>query len=346
MSKHKRNLEEVFDIDRATKLTFSEKEGLYQSIVSAVKRKRRKRFLSTVSAIAAVCVGVLVVFYAKYGETSLSPTPSIKSIALKHAAEFIDDDNVQVASFEIEQGKTNVKTLELDTEDEQLRLSSNPSQDGYSTFFIPYGKRQEIILPDGSTVWLNSGSYFTYRNNFDGDLREVYLNGEAFFDIKKNGSQFVVRTAQADIMVLGTSFNASSYEDDNFFSVELLTGKVELNSPGKKFKSFAMNKGERVTLDFIKNTIRLDNNSIGDDVLWTKRQLALRNVTMPELLKRMERIYNVKINAVNEVYTMDIGYSGRLNVAVDVEKSLASIYELQNYDIKLKEKEVFITKKK
>src|SRR5690606_21641859 len=347
MTKRKNKLEEVFDINSDSRLSCLDKESLLQSIIQEGKRRRRRKLIRNIGAVAAVCIGVLIFFHNKYISQPLQRA-DIRSIAHKHSQQFTSDSTIQIASLELQQYNTSVIPIKESTafDGEQLVLSKFNSQEGYSTLYIPYGKRREVILPDGSMVWLNSGSYFTYRNNFEEDLREVYLNGEAFFDIKRNGKQFVVRTAQADIMVLGTSFNASSYEDDDFFSIELLTGKVELNSPRKNFSTIAMNSGDRVMIDFLKNNIRREKNSLGDDVLWTKRQLALKNVTMGELLKRMERIYNIKINALEEVYKMDIGYSGRLNVAVDIEKSLQSIYELRNYDIRLKEKEVLITKKK
>ncbi len=344
MERSKRNLKDIFDIGNESTLNNSEKDDLYQSIIQEGRRKRIVRLLWRSSTVAAVLILGLILFFNPTDETNI---PDIKQIALQSRGAFAEDNTIQIASLDITQRNFDLKSFDDKEVHEDTKLSIRPEGGNahYSTLYVPYGRRQEVVLPDGSTVWLNAGSYLTFNNNMAQGDREVYLNGEGFFDIKHTGSRFTVRTLQADIAVLGTTFNASSYEDETTFSIELLTGKVELNSPESKFKSITMRPGERIAINSQKNTIQTIKNAGGDDILWTKKQLALKNVKMHDLLKRMERIYNVKIEAAEEVYNMDIGYSGRLNVGVDIITSLSSIYELRNYTIVLKEKEVSIVQK-
>ena len=345
MDRSKKNLKDIFDIRGDSTLAGSEKEQLYTTIMKDVRRKRIFRLLWQSSAVAAVLLlGLTFLFIHRAEENHM---PDIQEIARRSRGAFVENNTVQIASLDIAQKSLALKSLYAKEakEDTKLSIQAKADKTHYSTIYVPYGKRQEVILPDGSTVWLNAGSYLTFNSNMVQGNREVYLNGEGFFNIKHTGSRFTVRTAQADINVLGTSFNASSYEDEAVFSIELLSGKVELNSPQKKFKSITMKPGERVAVNSQKNTVDITRNTAGDDMLWTKKQLALKNVKIRDLLKRMERIYNVKINADEEVYNMDIGYSGRLNVGVDIVTSLGSIYELRNYTIILKEKEVSIIQK-
>ena len=343
MDNSKQKFKYIFDIDGKSTLNTAEKENLYKGIIKEAKRKRMYRFIWQASSVAAVLVLTFIVFYMNAKSTQ---SMGIKDIAVQNQGRFAESESIQIASLNVNNNTYGLTSLEERQVKEYQKLSirTDNKKFHYSTLYIPYGKRQEVVLPDGSTVWLNAGSYLTYSNDMTHGDREVYLNGEGFFDIKHTGTRFTVRTSQADIQVLGTTFNASSYEDEATFSVELLTGKIELNSPESKFNTVAMRPGERVVINSQKNMLQ-KTNGVGDDMLWTKKQLALKNVKMGELLKRMERIYNVNINAAHKVYDMDINYSGRLNVGVDIVTSLSSIYELRNYDILLKEKEVYITEK-
>jgi ferric-dicitrate binding protein FerR (iron transport regulator) len=94
---------------------------------------------------------------------------------------------------------------------------------------VPAGQRVELILTDGTVVWLNAGSSFTFPNNFNGETREVYLDGEGFFDVKHNPKQhFIVKTSGYDINVLGTRFNVLAYSHSSLFEVSLLKGSLGL----------------------------------------------------------------------------------------------------------------------
>lgn len=344
MDNPKNKIRQIFDIDEDSKLDQNEKENLYKDIVHQGRRKRIFRFGLQVSAIAAVLIGGILLFYI--GPDEAEPV-DIRSVAMQNQSLFHETADVQVASRDIVDDIVGLSSIsEIDVSEEtRLFIPYEKKGHHYSTVYVPYGRRQEILLPDSSSVWLNAGSYLTFNNSMaDGD-REVYLNGEGFFDVRFNGKPFVVKTFQANIDVLGTSFNAFSYEDEDEFSVELLTGKIELNSPQSKFDKISMRPGERIAIDTKRNKIQKSRDGTGEDVLWTKKQLALKNIKMKDLLRRIERIYNVDIKAADEVYNMGIAYSGRLNVGVDIVTSLSSIYELRNYDIIIKEKEVFIQKK-
>lgn len=94
---------------------------------------------------------------------------------------------------------------------------------------VAYGSKSTIELPDGSVVTLNSGSTLKYPGSFATNHRTVILDGEAFFDVKKNSaSPFLVKTKDITVRVLGTTFNVKSYPDDNLTETTLVTGKVEI----------------------------------------------------------------------------------------------------------------------
>jgi ferric-dicitrate binding protein FerR (iron transport regulator) len=109
---------------------------------------------------------------------------------------------------------------------------NNQSKDTDSLFYkvtVAYGSKSTIELPDGSVVTLNSGSTLKYPGSFASTSRTVILDGEAFFDVKKNpSSPFLVKTKDITVRVLGTKFNVKSYPDENLTETTLVTGKVEI----------------------------------------------------------------------------------------------------------------------
>jgi len=108
---------------------------------------------------------------------------------------------------------------------------------------IPYGKKSELLLADGTKVWLNAGSLLAFPSGFTGDTREIYLEGEAFFKVAKRESKpFIVKTGTLDIKVLGTHFNISAYPADATIETVLLEGSVAVEKP----KTFGLGKKEVV----------------------------------------------------------------------------------------------------
>ena len=128
----------------------------------------------------------------------------------------------------IQQASSNQITINKDT------IRTTPKKTGTQTqlltkVIIPYGKRSEITLCDGTHVWLNSGSQLSFPSEFEKNSREVYLTGEAFFEVTENTSKpFFVITPEIKIRVSGTCFNVMSYSDDQTVQTVLLKGKVSV----------------------------------------------------------------------------------------------------------------------
>src|SRR5690606_3086975 len=340
MIKRKKSLKEVFEINENHILTNLEKESLYRNIIKHGKQTQIRALFWKISGIAAILVIGLLLFTKNI---KVDGALDIKEYANISQKIINKSDTVKIVSNHLKgdilsQLKINESTIQVDS-------SFTTGKNKYVTIYVPYGKRLDFNLPDGSTVWLNSGSYLTFNNEINGKDREVYLNGEGFFNVKQTGHRFIVHTKSNDIEVLGTSFNTTSYEDENLFAVELLTGEVKLSSNEHKYNSFKMNPGENISINTLTNKLFKSSRKEDIEILWTKKQLSLKNTALGDILKKMERIYNVNIYAEKEIMAMNINYSGRLNVDVDVVTSLNSIYELNNYNINLKEKEVYITKK-
>lgn len=347
MRDNKEQYKKIFGLNPKLSLSQQEKQELLKAIHSSHNKSKIKSLVIYASSIAACLILLGIYFYPKNMPTLLNQ--DIAAIAISNESLLGESSAIQRLSLDLAANSheitaidsTNTATLLLNA---SLADSNRPTP-SYSTIFIPYGKRQEFILPDKSTVWLNAGSYLTFKDNMQEGSREVYLNGEGYFDIVHTGTDFIVHTAQTAIKVLGTSFNVNAYASENISSVELLTGSIALQSKTNIFKELIMSPGERILYDTKANKIHINRSANGDDVLWTKKQLVLRELEIDDLIRKLERVYNVKIHADKNLSLMDVRYSGRLNIDVDIVSSLKSLYELSNYEITQREKEVWIRKK-
>jgi transmembrane sensor len=187
------------------------------------------------------------------------------------------------------------------------------------------GAKSKMVLPDGTTVWLNSGSKLTYSDNFRDSVRSVELDGEAFFDVVKDAKHpFIVHTSGIDIRVLGTAFNVKSYAAESTIEATLIRGLIEVvkkdepQSPKvilRPHEKLVFNKEEH-TME--KSSGTAENIKIGkaeiaprgiiitplpknrpdttlEETSWVYNKLIFEGDTFNELAKKMERWFNVQI---------------------------------------------------
>jgi ferric-dicitrate binding protein FerR (iron transport regulator) len=171
------------------------------------------------------------------------------------------------------------------------------------------GEKAKITLSDGSRIWLNSGSSLSYNETFSRKTRDVYLTGEAYFEVAEDKKRpFTVKTKEMDIQALGTAFNVSAYDDERFSSSVLLKGKVKVTAYGQEY---ILEENERAISDKKNHILSTDMVYASDFVEWKKGNLYFRNRSFEEIANTLSRIFNVDINfASDELRT--IRFSGTL----------------------------------
>lgn len=189
---------------------------------------------------------------------------------------------------------------------------------------IPYGKRSQVTLADGSHIWLNSGSRLSYPSEFSGKAREVYLSGEAFFDIAPDASKpFYVITKDIKIKVLGTRFNVSAYDDEEILQTVLLEGKVTIGKNVFLAGTEEMEPGERAVYHKISENFTKGPADVNYFTSWLYGYLIFENEPTPEIFKKLERYYNQPIVVENGLD--NITFSGKLDLKEDIQEVLESI---------------------
>lgn len=124
------------------------------------------------------------------------------------------------------------------------------SSEAISSVVTKNGNRTKIVLPDGSQVWLNAGSKLDYNNStFNKELREVSLNGEAYFDVTKNANKpFIIHTKKMDIKVVGTAFNVRSYSNEKMAEAALIRGSIEVTLKDRKGQKIMLTPNEKISV--------------------------------------------------------------------------------------------------
>lgn len=163
----------------------------------------------------------------------------------------------------------------------------------------PAGETVAVDLPDGSVVTLNSGSALTYPRTFATDQRLVHLEGEAFFDVTKSETPFIAQTFNADVRVLGTTFNVRAYPDDPMPATEvaLVTGKVQLEARGRATAAVTLAPGQTSMLAQHDTIPAAPRPALLNQVLaWQSGRLVFDNAMLGRILNEMERHYAVDID--------------------------------------------------
>lgn len=171
----------------------------------------------------------------------------------------------------------------------------------------PRGQKSVMLLEDGTKVWLNADSKLTYPTNFSThSVREVYLEGEAFFDVVKNPEKpFIVHTSALDIRVLGTSFNVKSYADDSRIETTLVEGKVEIDKvrdPARAGRKVILEPNQKATFSKESDKIKVNDVAAAEVVAWKNDRLVFKAEPFRDVVKQLERWYNVRIHIEDSEY--------------------------------------------
>lgn len=221
------------------------------------------------------------------------------------------------------------------------------------------GSKTMVKLPDGSSVWVNADSRLQYADNFKGKLREVWLDGEAFFDVKKDPEHpFVIHADKINIKVLGTSFNVKSYPKDRVIETSLIRGRIEVSFNDRPAENIILRPNEKLTVRKdqsepdnagTENTpkIKLDNllhlNAQNQlvETAWMDNKIAFSDCPMSEIALMLERRFDISVEFKNQE-VMKYRYTGIFN-----EESINDILKIMKitkpFNYKLNGKKLTIT---
>lgn len=222
------------------------------------------------------------------------------------------------------------------------------------------GTRSKAVLPDGSIVWLNSESNISYNKDFGVEKREVYLTGEAFFDVvKKENTPFIVHAQTVKVVVKGTAFNVRSYPQSEKVQTSLIRGAVEVITEDDPSHPIVLKPKEKVTVQtgkqekaMLAQTIDKKSNFILEplkvkesvqvipEVSWVNDQLVFDNEQFGEVVDKMEKWYNVEFLILNERMT-DTRFSADFEDE-NLKEALEALQYVRYFDFEIVGRKVII----
>lgn len=216
-----------------------------------------------------------------------------------------------------------------------FELKQQLPQTAMQTISVPPGQRVELTLADGTDVWLNAGTTFTFPNNFSSDNREVELNGEGYFTVSRNEKKpFIVKTSTYNVKVLGTEFNVMAYAKAPMFEVSLLKGSVEVYSDVKQQKVLlephmqAHLENDRL----VKGPISQFNN-----LLWKEGVICFDDEPVDRMIDKLELYFDTRITVENEAFKKK-RYTGKFQAKKGIEHIL-NVFQLKDRFVYEKDEE-------
>lgn len=300
-------------------------------------------------SIAASILVLLGVGFVAYKQNVFNTTTETKfDIKSTDIVLQLENGNVQIISedhsVQVRDSKGNIVgnqngnklVYEADSDTEKI---------SYNTLKIPYGKKFELQLSDGTLVHLNAGTTLKYPVRFiAGENRQVFLDGEAFFDVAKDKKHpFIVNADNLNVRVLGTHFNVSNYPEDASTDVVLVEGSVGMYNTDEDFditKNTILKPGFKGS--FQKSNNQISTKPVLTDIYtsWINGGLTFRNMTFKNIITKLERRYNVTIINKNEKLANE-----KFNASFkeeSIENVMSYFYDIHGINYTIKNNQILI----
>lgn len=332
--------------NKSYSLTPEEKVELYESIREKARIRNSSKFQKSYfiyAAAALIVVMLTTLFFRDLEKSAKQLQPSQQLVRINISGDFQplkDSDTIVLKNSDgFVVGKQMGNKVIYTPSSSSAAVSSN-----INTMEVPYGKRFELELSDGTQILLNSGSVISYPEVFSEDsIRKVTLSGEAYFDVTHDENRpFVVEAADLNIKVLGTSFNVAAYPEDQTTDVVLVRGSVGMFEDQHELKKQnILSPGFKGS--FNRESKSITKQEVETDVYtsWRDGRIVFRNMSFGNILKKLERHFGYKIEIENErlkeeEFNANFGRQSLPEILESFKKIYGIQYEIKNDRVLIK----------
>ena len=208
----------------------------------------------------------------------------------------------------------------------------------YNVLSTPRGGEFQVVLPDGTKVWLNSASSLKYPSEFIGNERRVSLTGEAYFEVAKNKEKpFFVSVNNVEVKVLGTHFNIAAYMDDNDVTTTLLEGSVQIK---KSNNLSVISPGQQAIVNNNTEAIKVRQADIGKVMAWKNGYFIFYDEDLISIMKKVSRWYDVEVEYKGKFNNMRFG--GTFYRFKSINELLSHMEQIDNIHFKIEGRRIIV----
>lgn len=318
-------------------------------------KKHQKRHIKLKSWISIAASMLIIMSASTYFYFNNPTTPNEKSIIAGSSKAVLilhDGSNIQLGESINKTVKEYDKTT-IAANSKLITYHNSASQQKatetelYNTLKIPTGGEFNLVMADGTKIWINSKTTIKYPVNIVSDSRNIWLDGEAYLEVKKNKDKpfFVHTKSGVKVKVLGTSFNVKSYEDEKDIQTVLVEGSVEMSYDSEnKNDKIILKPGFRGSFSKKEKTITMDKVETRLYTAWKDCQFIFNNDSLEYIMRTLSRWYNINITFEEEElkqlrFTLDVKRYNK------IQTILEAIQIACDLEFKIKNREIYVRKK-
>jgi len=323
-----------------------DKDGIIDIIKGKIKKdqireKRKKYFIKTLK-YAAIFVAVFSISHF-YTLNQINSTEISEVIIPDDDEVFIENEKGEIFLIEktdsIEISKNSYKESNRIVYEENILETEKVE---FHTITVPYGKRFNLKLSDGTDVYLNSGTLMKYPVSFlPNQTRSVYIEGEAFFNVKKaTNSIFEVRSNQIIASVYGTKFNFKNFSEDFSSDIVLVEGSLGISNENSNDINM-LSPGYKASID--KEVFNISKSKVNSKIYtsWVDGDVIFRNETFDQIIQKLQRLYNITI--INNSKISNQLFNASINVEEEkIEEVLGYFNKIYNIDFQIFNNKIII----
>ena len=210
----------------------------------------------------------------------------------------------------------------------------------WDKLLVPRGGEHNIVLSDGTKVYVNSDSRLEFPAKFIGKTREVRLYGEAYFQVTSSTEQpFIVKTENMDVRVTGTEFNVKAYKEDNLVQTTLVHGKVSIATGQGKHEIRELVPSQQAEFNTTNNNISVRTVDVNSVIAWKNGQFIFKGNKLADIMTTLSRWYDFKVIYQNDK-VRDLIFAGKLNRLENMDAMLEIIESTDKVQIDIKDKTI------
>ena len=269
-------------------LSLPEQQGQIQQIRLRAAKHKKRLFIYRAGSVAAACILGIILLFAHSLQKNENPSDTIAKI--NEVQLLMGDKRVEIPIG------ANIACLadgNIELTKSTHRISLFKGNNNTNRLIVPKGRRTVLQLPDGTKIWVNSGSEITFPSTFATDKRVINMLGEAYIEVTKDHKHpFIVKCPDFNVRVLGTKFDVHAYKGDKAQRVILAEGSVQIDTSSKGSLKLSPNEMGTIT----DNELICTAVDASHYTSWKDGYLYLQSEPLSEVLKHIERYYNVEIS--------------------------------------------------